>query len=182
MILASHVQAIGLSQRVRQRTATERPLDTPFAGIASAVHDYVEAAFGSERFEAEEAAVKSFVARCARALADVTGHLENYGVSIDLVYQLERAQLSLQRMSVLVELYGRTAPDPRAAALFVAALIRANDAAGQRALAAAGKPEAHDPAHRRVRAQDRRPLHHARRHRVSRDGGVGGDRRRASPA
>jgi len=48
MILASHVQAIGLSQGVRQRTATERPLDTPFAGIASAVHDYVEAAFGSE--------------------------------------------------------------------------------------------------------------------------------------
>jgi len=127
MILASHVQAIGLSQGVRQRTATERPLDTPFAGIASAVHDYVEAAFGSERFEAEEAAVKSFVARCGRALADVTGHLENYGVSIDLVYQLERAQLSLQRMSVLVELYGRTAPDPRGAALFVAALIRAND-------------------------------------------------------
>ncbi len=35
--------------------------------------------------------------------------------------------------------------------------------AGQRALAAAGKPEAHDPAHRRVRAQDRRSLHHARR-------------------
>jgi site-specific recombinase len=31
MILASHVQAIGLSQRVRQRTATQRPLDTPFA-------------------------------------------------------------------------------------------------------------------------------------------------------
>jgi len=130
MILASQVQAIGLSQRVRQRTATERPLDTPFAGLASTVHDYVEAAFGSEHFEAEETAVRSHVARCARALADVSGHLENYGVSIDLVYQLERAQLSLQRMEAIVELHGRKARDPVAVAHFVAALIRANDAQG----------------------------------------------------
>jgi site-specific recombinase len=130
MILASQVQAIGLSQRVRQRTATERPLDTPFAGLASAVHDYVGAAFGSERFEAEEIAVRSFVARCARALADVSGHLENYGVSIDLVYQLERAQLSLQRMEAILELHGSKARDPVALTHFVAALIRANDAQG----------------------------------------------------
>jgi len=128
MILASQVQAIGLSQSVRQRTATERPLDTPFAGLASAVHDYVGAAFGSERFEAEETAVKSFVARCARALADVKRHLANYGVSIDLVYQLERAQLSLQRMEFIIELHGQTEPNPTATAHFVAALIHANDA------------------------------------------------------
>jgi site-specific recombinase len=130
MILASQVQAIGLSQRVRQRTASERPLDTPFAGLASAVHDYVEAVIGSERFETEETAVRSHVARCARALADVSGHLENYGVSIDLVYQLERAQLSLQRMEAIVALHGRKTRDPVAVAHFVAALIRANGAQG----------------------------------------------------
>jgi site-specific recombinase len=128
LILASQVQAIGLSQSVRRRTATQRPLDTPFAGLASAVHDYVEAAVGSERSEAEEVAVRSFVARCTRALADVTRHLENYGVSIDLVYQLERAQLSLRRMEAIIELHGCSERDPRSSALFMAALIRANDA------------------------------------------------------
>ena len=126
MILASQVQAIGLSQRVRQRTATERPLDTPFAGLSSTVHDYIEAAVGSERAEAEEAAVKSFMARCGTALGDVTRHLENYGVSIDLVYQLERAQLSLQRMEAIVLLRGRDRSDHASTAHFVAALIRAN--------------------------------------------------------
>ena len=130
MILASLVQAIGLSQGVRQRTASERPLDTPFAGLTSVVHEYVESATGSENFAAEETAVKSFVARCSRALRDVTGHLENYGVSIDLVYQLERAQLSLRRMEAIIELRGRAERDPRATALFVSALIRANDAQG----------------------------------------------------
>ncbi len=128
MILASQVQQIGLSQRVRQRTATERPLDTPFAGLSSTVHDYIEAAAGSERAEAEEAAVKSFMARCGTALGDVTRHLENYGVSIDLVYQLERAQLSLQRMEAIVLLRGRERSDHATTAHFVAALIRANDA------------------------------------------------------
>jgi site-specific recombinase len=110
MILASHVQAIGLSQGVRQRTATERPLDTPFAGIASAVHDYVEAAFGSERFEAEEAAVKSFVARCwARAGRRHRSPRKLWRFDRPRVPARARAA-SLQRMSVLVELYGRTAP------------------------------------------------------------------------
>ncbi len=41
-ILASHVQAIGMSHRVRRRTARERPLDSPFATLSSAVHDYLE--------------------------------------------------------------------------------------------------------------------------------------------
>jgi site-specific recombinase len=125
-ILASQVQAIGLSQRVRQRTATERPLDTPFAGLSSAVHDYIEAAAGSAPFASEQAAVRSHVARCVRALKDVTGHLENYGVSIDLVYQLERAQLSLSRMEAIVELRGRPESDRTSVAQFVAALIRSN--------------------------------------------------------
>jgi site-specific recombinase len=128
VILGSQVQAIGLSQVVRQRTATERALDTPFAGLSSAVHDYVGAAFGSDQIASEEPAVKSHIARCARALAEVTGHLANYGVSIDLVYQLERAQLSLLRMGALVSLHGAEAPDRAATAQFVALLIRANAA------------------------------------------------------
>ncbi len=129
LILASQVQAIGLSQRVRQRTASERPLDMPFAGLSAAVHAYVEDVAGAERFDVHEAAVRSFVARCLRALDDVSGHLEDYGVSIDLVYQIERAQLSLRRMQAIIELRARS-DDLPAKAQFLAALIRANDAQG----------------------------------------------------
>ncbi len=129
LILASQVQAIGLSQRVRRRTASERPLDTPFAGLSAAVHAYVQDIATDDRFEADEAAVKSFVARCLRAISDVSGHLEDYGVSIDLVYQLERAQLSLRRMQSIIELHSRSGDLP-ATAHFLASLIRANDAQG----------------------------------------------------
>ena len=163
MILASQVQAIGLSQHVRQRTAAERPLDTPFAGLVAVVHDYVESTRGSAPFETEEHAVSSFIARCARALAEVKGHLANYGVSIDLVYQLERARASLQRMETLVLLLGRTERDPATVAFFAAALIRANDAQGSLRLLLRGN----------LKLMTRRIVESARRtgdHYITRDG------------
>jgi site-specific recombinase len=128
VILASHVQAIGLSHRVRQRTAQERPLDSPFAGLSSATYAYVESVRGTPEFDEAQSALRSHLARCGRSLALVTEHLENYGVSIDLVYQLERARLSLERMEALVELAALRGVDPTAAARFTAALIRANAA------------------------------------------------------
>jgi site-specific recombinase len=137
MILASHVQAIGLSQRVRQRTAQERPLDSPYAGLSTATHAFVESVRGTPEFDEAQAALCRHLARCARSLALVSDHLENYGVSIDLVYQLERARLSLQRMEGIVELASQQERDPTLAAHFTAALIRANAAqASVRALLA----------------------------------------------
>jgi site-specific recombinase len=127
-ILASHVQAIGMSHRVRRRTARERPLDSPFATLSSAVNDYLETPAGTPEAAEARAALMSHIARCARALDDVTGHLESYGVSIDLVYQLERARLSLARMTALVEYRAVPGPAPAAIARFMASLIRANAA------------------------------------------------------
>jgi site-specific recombinase len=127
-ILASHVQAIGMSHRVRKRTAMERPLDSPFASLSIAVHDFVEAQPGGVEADEAKAALKSHIARCQRGLREVAEHLENYGVSTDLVYQLERARLSLQRMESLVEFRSAEGRNPAAVALFVASLIRANAA------------------------------------------------------
>lgn len=127
-VLASHVQAIGLSHRVRRRTALERPLDSPFATLSTAVHDYLEAAPGSPDAAQARAALMSHIARCARALTEVTAHLESYGVSIDLVYQLERARLALARMIALLDLRDVPPPTPAAVARFLASLIRANAA------------------------------------------------------
>ncbi len=126
LVLASHAQAIGLSGRVWRRTATGRPLDSPFADLVGSVREYIVAPRGTEEFDAARAALSSAIARCRRALADVMGHLESYGVSTDLVYQLERARLALKRMEVLAALRGGEDAEPHAAARFAARLIRAN--------------------------------------------------------
>ncbi|MFO1396323.1 MAG: hypothetical protein U1F48_04595 [Burkholderiales bacterium] len=136
-ILASHVQAIGMSHRVRRRTALERPLDSPFATLSAAVHEYLDAAAGTEDANAARAALMSHIARCTRSLAEVVSHLESYGVSIDLVFQLERARLALIRMTALVEFRALPPPAPMHVARFLASLIRANAAhASVRALLA----------------------------------------------
>jgi site-specific recombinase len=136
VILASHVQAIGMSQRVRQRTSAERPLDSPFAGLSAAVHEFVEMPNTGPEFVAAHAAVKSHIARCVRALMDVASHLSSYGLSIDLVYQVERARLSLERMEDLAGLRAAAIDtvDTVASAHFAASLIRAN--AAQRSIKA----------------------------------------------
>ncbi len=134
MILASHVQAIGMTQRVRQRTSTERPLDSAFAGLSSAVHEFVDTPNAAPEFATAHAAVKSYIARCVRALMDVAAHLSSYGLSVDLVYQIERARLSLERMEDLANLRASATIDSVASAHFAASLIRAN--AAQRSIKA----------------------------------------------
>jgi site-specific recombinase len=128
VVLASQAQAIGLSARVRRRVATGRPLDSPFAGMVASVREFVEAPPGSPESSEALAVLASRIARCRRALADVHGHLESYGVSIDLVFQLERARIALARMEALTALRSGRAADPQAAARFAARLVRANAA------------------------------------------------------
>ncbi len=126
VILASHVQAVGLSHRVRRRTAAERPLDLPFASLPVTVHEYVLASAGGPEADAARSALASDIARCTRALGDVRDHLEQYGVSLDLVYALERARLGLRRMAALVAFRGDPPPAPGVVAAFIAELVRAN--------------------------------------------------------
>ena len=128
LVLASQVQAIGLSGRVRRRVASERPIDTPFAGLSKATLDFLETVPGSEDRSSEAAALASHIARCRRALADVMTHLESYGVSTDLVYTLERARLALKRMDRIIDIFTSPALDRPEVARFAAQLIRANAA------------------------------------------------------
>jgi site-specific recombinase len=126
VVLASQAQAIGMSSRVRQRFATERALDSPFAGLVGSIREWIDApAEAAERAGARAAAASS-IARCRSALASVMGHLENYGVNTDLVYQLERARLALARMARLIDLSATEAGRPLAVAAFIARLARAN--------------------------------------------------------
>ena len=126
LVLASDVQAIGLSWRVRRRVAAARPRDTPFAGLSHAAAEWLGAVPGSPDRTAARSTVASNVARCRRAIADAMGHLESYGVSTDLVYTLERARLSLKRMEELLMLTDASASGDGTIVRFVARLIRAN--------------------------------------------------------
>jgi site-specific recombinase len=126
VILASHIQAIGLTQRVRVRAAAERPLDSPFAALSAAVRRYAEGEPATGEAADARAELLRQMARCARSLAHVRSDLVHYAVNTDFVYQLERARLSLKRMETIVALDGPDAP--QTISNFVGRLIAANAA------------------------------------------------------
>ncbi|MFP2911062.1 gliding motility protein, partial [Pyxidicoccus sp. 3LFB2] len=69
------------------------------------------------------------VADCRQVVASVSRHLEDAGVSVDLVYRLERIRRSLERMEAIARVLGAPRGEPRwreAMALLVDLLRRAH--------------------------------------------------------
>ncbi|MBS0321983.1 MAG: recombinase [Proteobacteria bacterium] len=132
LVLASDAQAIGLSWRVRERLAVGRPRELPFAELAHAVYAWMDAPAASTERLAARGRLEGSIAECRAALADAMGHLAQHGVSLDLVYTLERARLVLKRMQRLLALSAPTSTRDGTIARFIAQLADAH--AGQQSV------------------------------------------------
>jgi len=127
VVLVAQVGAIGLSESIRQRTGPATLSRSPFVALGPAVQAYLAAVADGGPEPARDAAGRRLAAEldgCRRALDDATAHLEDYGVSVGLVYRIELARRQLARIRQLVAL----AAGERLAAgdigRFVAELIR----------------------------------------------------------
>lgn len=134
-VLAARVCALGLANDVWERLP-ETPLEQlPFlrlqricdsltAGSRSAVADgHVVAGGGSGHVTGAFLVIKD----CQQAVQQVLGHLEEYGVSVDLVYRLELINAMLGRLEELLKrLFAQGSAGPgHEGAHFVSELIQA---------------------------------------------------------
>lgn len=105
-ILASHVRAAGLSRDLRMRLAGHgsKTAMAPFFQLARAaedLHDAIDA--GDQRQLLQRAQfLRVLVDRCASLAEGVHTHLETYGVSVDVVFQIDQLQARCQRMEQLI--------------------------------------------------------------------------------
>jgi len=100
--LSTVVSAIGLSADVRSRLAQRSPRALPFVKLQDAIEDLLAA--GEEgRGEALQA-VSSRLFESHAAIFDAYRHLNDHGVSITLVYHLERMHALLKRIEALLTL------------------------------------------------------------------------------
>ncbi len=112
-LLATRVSALGLSDDIRRRSP-EGPLrESPFFRLP----------------HAPAAQLPQLIEDCRRDLAVVTRRLENYGVSVDVVYRLEVISRSLDRMMIMLPLVGIDTPaendsPPEAASQLLGSLVR----------------------------------------------------------
>src|SRR5690606_26179040 len=70
--------------------------------------------------------LEKLVDRCQLAISEVYDHLNEYGVSIGIVFLLDRMEGQLRRIRRLIELVLRHERNPEAVSQFVANLMREN--------------------------------------------------------
>jgi site-specific recombinase len=102
LYLVTTIVAVGVTPAFRQRLAPKTPLQaTPFMALRRELETYLAAG------AADEGALRSvrmLIAVCQAQTDKIYAHLDEYGVSVGLVYHLERMRAQLARMSRLIDL------------------------------------------------------------------------------
>ena len=111
-ILVSAVHAAGYTPALRQRMDAALLQDEPFRQItpaAAALRQSLLEGRGDDALR-DAAYLRALLDACHRAAASVMPHLEAYGVSVDIVFDLDQLQGRTQRIEALVDCV--LAPDP----------------------------------------------------------------------
>ena len=101
LYLVAVIVAIGISPDFRQRLDPHMPLQsTPFMALRRELESYLD----SRGDEAALRSVRMLMAVCLAQTDRIYGHLDEFGVSVGLVYHLERMRAQLARMARLIDL------------------------------------------------------------------------------
>ena len=136
--LVDQIASTGLSQAVRSRLAYSRVTDSPFYRLGrtmQALEDAGEAfargAPPSQTFLQQINVFRALLDDCGRAIRQVYAHLDENGVSVDIVFQVERAKARIRRLERLLEAWltdGDHSDRAAARVRLLADLVRANQA------------------------------------------------------
>ncbi len=125
VFLSSAVRAAGFSGPLRQRMSAELLVDAPFRQLARVAEQVCElAADGDTAALLREAQyLRALLDTCRRCADSVHEHLEEHGVSVDLVFEVDQLRLRTHRIEEL--LICVLSPEPaRDIAQLLAGLVR----------------------------------------------------------
>nr|WP_316642805.1 site-specific recombinase [uncultured Roseateles sp.] len=124
-VLASAVRSTGLSAALRQRMSPELIADQPFVQLARATERVTQAL--QERDEAALAQdlqyLRALLEACQRAALSSSEHLEAYGISVDIVFEIDQLVRRCQRIEALLDCLVSDTPQQELARL-AAGLVR----------------------------------------------------------
>jgi len=128
--LAASTRITGTSLEIRSRITRKHFRELPFFKLTTATEALLTAyrAQADTDLTAELNHLRAQMESCSKAIDTAYSHLEEYGVSTDIVYSLDRMEKQLSRMETLLDLLlNRKAPVTRMAG-FIARLIREHQA------------------------------------------------------
>lgn len=103
IFLSTMVISVGISPAFRQRLDTNLPMQaTPFMSLRRELEKYLVLAKPQD--DAALRSVRMLIAVCQAQTDKVYAHLDEHGVSVGLVYHIERMRAQLSRMARLIDL------------------------------------------------------------------------------
>ncbi|MEO3711575.1 site-specific recombinase [Roseateles flavus] len=111
-VLVSSVRAAGLSGPLRLRMGADTLAGHPFEQLARASEQFVQALDGPDETALRQAlqVLRALLDQCRSAVQSVPEHLEAYGVSVDIIFDVEQLTERLRRIEDLLDCL--VAPDP----------------------------------------------------------------------
>ena len=121
LILVASVQAAGFAPPLRQRMSRELLQAEPFRQLSGAAERVRDAVLAGERDTAlrEASYLRLLLDACQRAAASITGHLEEYGVSVDIVFEIDQFNARCRRIEQLLDCVLAEQPAPEMRRLVV---------------------------------------------------------------
>ncbi|MBB4843039.1 site-specific recombinase [Paucibacter oligotrophus] len=103
--LVSAVRASGLNGSLRRRMSEELLATKPFEQLASACDALVQALHEQDPAATQQSLqyLRALLEACHRAAASVPEHLEQHGVSVDIMFAVEQLQARIQRIEALLD-------------------------------------------------------------------------------
>ena len=137
-ILVSAVHAGGYAPPLRRRMDRAQLADEPFRQLARAAESLRTAVTEGRHDDAlrEASYLRALLDACRRAADSVTQHLEEFGISVDIVYEMDQMQQRAQRIELLLDCVLSNAPLPDLQRLALHLLQVADEQRGLRALLA----------------------------------------------
>jgi len=129
-ILGSQIAAAGTSVEIRMRLPGTNAIGSPFVRLSerilSAIGSFRDKETLTPSTVADLKAALPSIAECRRSIQRVFDHLEKSGVSVSLVYLLERQSSALTRAETMIQLITTRSPREthRLVTTFLSALIR----------------------------------------------------------
>jgi site-specific recombinase len=137
-ILVSAIHSAGYTPALRQRMDPALRKTQPFRLLTRAADDLRSAMLEDRHDDALRAAawLRTLLDACREAAGSVSAHLERYGVSVDIVYEVDQLQARCERTALLLDCV--LAPHPlREGQRLLATLVRVlRETTGLRALMA----------------------------------------------
>ncbi|KYG63214.1 hypothetical protein AZI86_16050 [Bdellovibrio bacteriovorus] len=126
--LVIQVRAIGLSPSVRRRTDKQTFRDSAFFALVRGLEEFLNAYHAQDKALTFEKAsrFRMIIWECQRELVQVHKHLDEYGVSINLVFQMMRLKSYLHRIDSLLEILLNEKVDSKKVTSFLSRLVAEN--------------------------------------------------------